>query len=43
MRLVSTALAQQTKDYHSVVSACLEIERCVSVVSLFQIVVKNND
>ncbi|KAK7435045.1 hypothetical protein VKT23_019853 [Stygiomarasmius scandens] len=27
----ATALAQQAKDYHSVVSACLEIERCVSV------------
>ncbi|EEB92716.1 hypothetical protein MPER_08735, partial [Moniliophthora perniciosa FA553] len=26
-----TALAQQAEDYHSVVSACLSIERCVSV------------
>ncbi|KAF5344421.1 hypothetical protein D9758_015476 [Tetrapyrgos nigripes] len=26
-----TALAQQAEDYHSVVSTCMEIERCVSV------------
>jgi hypothetical protein len=29
----ATALAQQARDYHSVISACLAIERCVSVVS----------
>lgn len=31
----ATALAQQAKDYHAIVSACVAVERCIGIVSIF--------